>query len=333
VAGGGLLLAGCAGAPAASSRRNARVSAAPNPKAYAYAVVSVADMAQALALWSTRFGMQVVVRREGRDPALAAFWGLGPDDIIDQALLLTPGMAQGGVHLVRFRLPGPAARAGAAPTDLVPKSIDIAVRDLPARHAELSAAGYRFRSPIGRFESGGVVVHEVHLPGPDDVNLVLLEQEGKPEPVSPEGYGVAPQIVAISPDNRLDKGFLERVLGLEQTSHHRFAGPEIERTIGLPSGAGLDIRIFGDPGYGFGRLEIVQYEGVTGTDRYPRARAPARGLLSVTFFVPDIDAVLARAAALPAPVVDHGPCDTIFGVARLATTTMPAGLRIDLVQR
>ena len=250
------------------------------------------------------------------------------------------GMAQGGVHLVRFRLPGPAVREGAAATDLVPKSGDIAVRDLPARHAELAAAGYRFRSPIGRIETDGVVVDEVHLPGPDGVNLVFLEQQGKPEPVSPEGYGVAPQIVAISPDNRREKAFLEQVLGLEETSYHRFAGPEVERTIGLPAGAGLDIRIFGDPAYAYGRLEIVQYEGVTGADLYPRARPPARGLLSVTFFVPDVAAVLARAAAAAssttasfAAPVDHGVRRTIFGEARIATLTSPAGLRIDLVQR
>ncbi len=320
------------------------MSSVVNPKAYAYAVISVADMEQALALWSGRFGLRVAVRREGRDPELAAIWGLAPEDIIDQALLLTPGMAQGGVHLVRFRLPGRAVREGAAATDLVPKSVDIAVRDLPARHAELEAAGYRFRSPIGRFETDGVVVHEVHLPGPDGVNLVFLEQEGKPEPVSPEGYGVAPQIVAISPDNRREKAFFEQVLGLEETSYHRFAGPEVERTIGLPSGAGLDVRIFGDAAYAYGRLEIVQYEGVKGADLYPRARPPARGLLSVTFFVPDIAAVLARAAqissaapssaaASSAAPVDHGLRRTIFGEARIATLTTPAGLRIDLVQR
>ena len=329
----GLSLGGCAWRPSSPSKEPSAVPPTVNPKAYAYAVISVADMDQALALWSGRFGMRVAVRREGSDPGLAALWGVEAGEIIDQALMLTPGMAQGGIHLVRFRIPGPAVREGAAPTDLVPKSVDIAARDLPARYAELDAAGYRFRSPIGRFETDGIVVHEVHLPGPDGVNLVFLEQEGKPEPVSPEGYGVAPQIVATSPDNRREKAFFERVLGLDETSYHRFAGPEVERTIGLPSGAALDIRIFGDAGYGYGRLEIVQYEGAKGADLYPRARPPARGLLSVTFFVPDVDAVLARAAALPAPAVDHGIVDTVFGRARMATLTSPAGLRIDLVQR
>ncbi|MFO1426830.1 MAG: hypothetical protein U1F11_07615 [Steroidobacteraceae bacterium] len=307
-------------------------SAKINPSAYAYAVISVADMDQALGLWSSRFGMQVVTRREGTDPALARAWGIDAGEIIDQALLLTPGMAQGGIHLVRFKVPGPAVREGAATTDLVPKSIDIAAKDLPARYAELNAAGYKFRSQIGRFESHGGVVHEVHLPGPDGVNLVFLEEQDKPHPVSPQGYGVAPQLVATSPDNKREKVFYEQVMGLKETSYNRFSGPEVERTIGLPKGAALDIRIFGDPAYEYGRLEIVQYEGAKSANLYPKARPPARGLLSVTFIVPDVRAVLARAPASAAPV-DHGVIDSVFGRARLGTLTSPAGLRIDLVER
>ncbi|MBU3671491.1 MAG: VOC family protein [Sinobacteraceae bacterium] len=311
-----------------------------NPKAYAYVTLSVADMDQALGLWVQRFGMQIVVRRQGTDPGLARLWGVAADAIIDQALLLTPGMQQGGVHLVRFRMPGAAVREGASTTDLVPKSVDIAVRDISARYAELESAGYRFRSPIGRFETDGVIVDEVHLPGPDGVNLVFLEQQGKPEPVSPEGYGVAPQIVAISPDNTREKLFFETVLGLDETSYHRFAGAAVEQTIGLPAGGALDVRIFGDRGYDYGRLEIVQYEGVKSADLYPRAKAPARGLLSVTFFVTDLAAVLERAAvlqrtagAMRAAPVDHGVVSSVFGTARMATLTSPAGLRIDLLER
>jgi hypothetical protein len=326
----------------------------PNPRAYAYVVISVADMDQALGLWAGRFGMQVAVRRQGSDPALAAVWGLEERDIVDQALLLTPGRSQGGVHLVRFRLPGPAVRDGAAPTDLVPKSVDIAVHDIKSRYAELEAAGYRFRSKIGRFVTDGIVVHEVHLTGPEMVNLVFLEQEGKPEHVSPQGYGVAPQMIATTADNRAEKVFFEQVLQLAETSYHRFAGPEVERTIGLPPGGALDVRIFGDPAYDYGRLEIVQYEGVQSRDLYPRAVPPARGILAVTFFVSDVAAVLARAAALapPGPTAatatidaaaspvamrspprDHGTVDTIFGRARMATLVSPAGLVLHFVER
>lgn len=303
-----------------------------NPKALAYVVLSVTDFPAALALWESRFGMQKIVHRAGADPGLARMWGVADDEIVEQALLLTPGMKQGGVHLVRFRTPGPIIRENAAATDLVPKSVDIAVRDIATRHAELQAAGFKFRSSVGRFETHGVVVHEVHLPGPDGINLVFLEEEGNPLPVSTQGYGVAPQIVATSPDNKQEKRFYEEVMGLAETSYHRFAGPEIERTIGLPPGAGLDIRIFGDADYPYGRLEIVQYEAAQSRNLYPLAKAPARGMLSVTFEVTAIDAMLerARAAASTVAPVDHGAVETFYGKGRAASLWSPAGLRIDL---
>ena len=311
---------------------------AANPLAFAYVVISVTDLDQSLGLWQERFGLELVARRQGTDPGLAGAWGLADGEIVDQALLRTPGMEQGGVHLVRFRLPGPAVRENAAPTDLVPKSVDIATRDIQARYAELTAAGYKFRSPVGRLVTQNAVVHEVHMPGPESMNFVFVEQEGHPEPVSPKGYGVMPQMVAISPDNKLEKAFFEQVLGLKETSYNRFSGPEVERTIGLPQGAGLDIRIFGDPAYDYGRLEIVQYEGAKSADLYPRAKPPARGMLSVTYFVPDVGAILARATSANAPrmraaPVDHGVVRTIFGESRMAMLTSPAGLRIDLVER
>ena len=73
----------------------------------------------------------------------------------------------------------------------------------------------------------------------------------------------------------------------------------IEKTIGLPPGGALDIRVFGDADCVQGRLEIVQYEGAKSADLYPRARPPARGLLSVTYVVADVAAILARATPKP----------------------------------
>lgn len=300
-----------------------------HPLTFAYVVISVADMEQALGLWVDRFGMEIVTRRDGRDAALARAWGIGADDILDQALLRTPGVREGGVHLVRFRIPGPAVREDAAPTDLVPKSVDIAVRDIEARYAELSAAGYRFRSPVGRLVTqGGVEVFEVHMFGPDGLNLVFLEQPAHPEPTSDKGYGVAPQLVVVSPDNLRESSFYQSLLGLEQIAHNRFGGPSVEKTIGLPPGAQLDIRIMGDSRIDYGRIEIVQYEGAPSRDLYPRAKPPARGMLSVTYFVPELDSIVARGASLG--VRDLGSFDGVYGRGRLATVTTPAGLRLDL---
>ncbi|MGD9599108.1 MAG: VOC family protein [Steroidobacteraceae bacterium] len=301
------------------------------PLAIAWVVISVGDMKEALDLWVGHFGMEVADRREGADAELARAWGLNDDGIVDQALLLTPGQQEGGVHLVRFREPGTPVRAGAAATDLLPKSVDVAVRDIEARHAELVASGYRFRSAIGVLETGDVEVHEVHMTGHDDINIVFVEQPAHPEPVSSKGYGVAPLIVTVSPDNGAEAQFLKQMLGLDEIAHNRFGGPQVEKTIGLPPGASLDVRILGDSARAFGRIELVQYEGVTGENRYPRARAPARGQLSITYVVDDLSPWLAKRPGNRVTLLGRGA--GIYGTGRIATMTTPAGLRVDLVER
>jgi hypothetical protein len=111
-------------------------------------------------------------------------------------------------------------------------------------------------------------------------------------------------------------------------SHNRFGGPSIEKTVGLPPGAQLDIRIMGDSKIDYGRIEIVQYEGAQSRNLYPRARPPARGMLSVTYFLPELDSVIARGASLG--VRDLGFVDGVYGAGRMATASTPAGLRVDL---
>ena len=300
-----------------------------HPLAFAYVVMSVADMDQALGLWVRQIGMEIVTRRTGPDAALARAWGLDAAEIVDQALLRTPGAREGGIHLVRFRQPGPAVREGAAPTDLVPKSVDVGVRDIQARFDELTAAGYRFRSSVNRMGSQpGREFYEVHMHGPDEINIVLLEVPARPRKTNDKGYAVAVQLVMISPDNTRDAAFFKALLGIEQVSGSRISGPEIERTVGLPPGAALDIRIVGDREIGLGRVEIVQYTGAPSRDLYPRARPPARGILSVTYLVPDVAPILAAGAALG--VGDLGEVDGIYGPGRMATATTPAGLRVDV---
>lgn len=298
--------------------------------AFAYVVISVTDMDQALGLWVDRFGMQIVTRRDGHDAALARVWGLSQDAIIDQALLRTPGATQGGVHLVRFKLPGPIVREGAAPTDLVLKSVDLAVVDIQKRYDELAAAGYQFRSPVGSMQAGKVKFLEAHMSAHDGLNIVLVEIPGKHELTSAKGYGVVPQVVLTTGDNVREATFFQSLMGMSQVSSSRLAGPEVEKTIGLPPGAGLDIRILGDPKNEYGKLEIVQYEGVHSKNLYPRTQPPARGMLSVTYIVSDLGSLLSRGTTLG--IVEHGKVNCVLGSGRMASLTSPAGLRIDLLE-
>jgi hypothetical protein len=58
---------------------------------------------------------------------------------------------------------------------------------------------------------------------------------------------------------------------------------------------------------------------------------PARGLLSVTYFVPDAAPILARGAAYGAS--DLGRTATIYGAGRTLLLTSPSGLRLQIIER
>ena len=139
------------------------------------------------------------------------------------------------------------------------------------------------------------------------------------------------QVVGTNADNASERAFFEEVFRLEHLDYHLFEGPEVERMVGLPPGAKLDMHILGDPADPLGRIELVQYVGVKGTDLYPLARPPARGFLGVAFDTDDLDAVIARAHAAGRPVQQVGAASTLTGNGRRAVVTSPAGMRIEVV--
>ena len=80
----------------------------------------------------------------------------------------------------------------------------------------------------------------------------------------------------------------------------------------------------------YGKLEIVQYEGVKSNNLYPRTKPPARGMLSITYIVGDLGPLLARGATLG--IVNHGTVSSVLGAGRMASLTSPAGVRVDLLE-
>jgi len=304
------------------------------PLAVAYTVFSTGDMKASLDLWANHFGMEIVARQKGTDPELARAWGLPADGIADQALLLTPGVSRGGVHVVRFSNPGPSVRDGAAPTALLPKNFDVATDDIHARYAELKAAGYEFRSEPHLMTPS---VYEMQMTGPDDININFVGSgpEGsnlRRRKLSTKGYGPGVLMVVTSADYKADADTLQRLLGMQQIQGLHLRGPDIEKIINLPPGGGLDTRILGDPAEPYGTVQVVQYSGVLSSEnRYPRTKAPARGMLSFTYFVDDLSPWLAQAGRGEITALGKGA--GIYGPGRMATFTTPAGLRVDVVEK
>jgi catechol 2,3-dioxygenase-like lactoylglutathione lyase family enzyme len=304
----------------------------PGEGVMSHVTVGVEDLATALELWVETFGFEVRSRRSGPDEGLARLWNLHPEEIAEQAIVESAGAGGGLLHLVEFASPGEPVRRGAANFDLCPKNLDLYTRDLPQRVAELRERGHSFKSEWVEFEVEDLVVREIHMPSHDDINVVLLELLGRSYPFSAKGYAGIGALVTVVPDAEEETRFYREFLELKLKSQNLLSGEEIERMIGLPSGASLDVRILGEAESSFGQMEIVEYRGVEGRDLYPRARPPARGILMAGYEVEDLAPLRRRARAANIQVEDLGRIETLTGSGPALLARSPAGFLIQFLQ-
>ena len=302
----------------------------------AYITISVADMDVALDFWINRMGFELSRRRSGSDELMAALWGIEAHDVIDQALLTSPGASAGRVHLMQFAHPGEAVRHEAAPTDIGPKNLDINCTDMHRHVADLKSAGYSFRSEVGEYTLEGLHTREVQMPCHDDINMVFIEVLSEAEAFqtdfSPRGFAGVTSFVVVVPDTLPESQFYQQLFSLDELLHHRVSGPEIEAVVGLPKGAALELRMLGKTIEPFGRMELVSYEGIQGVNRFNRTVPFATGVISCAFIVPLLAKTVAGLEALALPAADAGRFNTVLGEADVVRTTSPAGMKIDLLQ-
>lgn len=302
--------------------------------ALAHLVVGVSDLAAALQLWVETFGFEILNRRDGPDQGLGRLWNLDPERIRAQALVGTPGFRQGRLHLVEFADPLPPVRAGAKPTDLVPKNIDIVCDEINLRHEQLSQAGHRFRSGPARYEAeedGELLeIFELLMFAHDEVNVAILQLVGRPFPFTPRGFSGVTSLVHVVPDAEAETRFFQEVLGFPLHFIHKLDGPHIERMIGLPPGGAVEMRMLGSPKQHAGRIEMAKYHGINGQNRYPLAKPPALGTLHAVLLTSGVGQVTQRANAAGVPVTEHGTVETIFAHGPAITLHTPAGLRLDI---
>ena len=322
------LLAACQGEPLPLEKD---AEPAPRLGAFSYVTVGVADLDAALQLRRDQFALQISATREGPDAALASLWDLPADSIRRQALVRTPGLSTGALHLVEFARPGAPVRDGAEVFDRLPKNLDVYARDLPARYEEMLAAGYEFRAPWTEMPApGGTSFREVQMPGHDFTNIVLLEILDTDYRHSPAGYAAIGPLIIVVGDADSETRFYADILGLEQITEDLLAGPEIERMVGLPTGAGIDFRVLGDEADPMGRIEVIEYQRTGGEDRFDRARPPATGTLHAGWQVADLAALRRHLDEHAIAYQDHGSLDTIYGVGPMISLQTPAGFRIEV---
>ena len=303
-------------------------------KAFSKVTVGVGDLDTALSLWVDTFGLQTFAERCGPDSELSRLWAIGADDIRRQALVGTPGQRAGMIHFVEFAQPDPPVRHGASAFDFCPKNLDIYVDDIGRQMGVLRQLGHEFRSENYSeiVASNGARVREIQLPAHDGVNIVLLQLVDDELDFSPRGFSGVGPVVTTVPDADREKRFYRMVLNLRKVSEELLEGPEIEQTIGLPPGCGLDFSVWGHKDAPFGRLEIISYRGATGANLFGRVTPKARGILHVSYHTNELESLIERLEAVRVPYISHGHVSTISSKGIAISFRTPAGFRIEAVQ-
>ena len=295
-------------------------------------IVGVESLSDALAFWHETLGFTIIKQQTGEDHDLATMLELATDGISAQAILGVDGQQTSSLlHLIEFKAPVKAVRHDASPTDLCPKNIDLYSKDLDAHYQLLERAGYPFRSPWQLLEvddpSGLEQVKEGQLPGHDETNIGIMELVNMPLSFTKPGFsGMGPLVTVIS-DADKEQDFYTNYLGLEVCMTHQFSGPEIEKIVGLPPGKALDMRLLGDPNSWFGRVELIQYQGMTGKDLYKKAHAPATGALHLVYKTEDFSRSLADLTAYD-DTTEVLTLDTSYYKGRILPVTTPAGFKL-----
>lgn len=318
--------------PAYSEQTTTAPEMSGKPGGWHHITVGVKDMDVALNQWTGQMGFEVRSQREGPDTGLAALWQINPDDIERQAIIGTPGADSGLVHLVQFHNPDPPVREGADVFDLVPKNLDIFAENLPDQFRNLTASGASFRTDTYSDVTtpSGNRFMEIHMLGHDDTNLVFVDTPGsKRDHYTDKGFSGVVQLVTIVPDAEQEQVFYLQALGLELHSKNYLKGPKVEKMVGLPPGTALDIRILGGSNAKFGSMEVVEYHGVEGINRYPLAKPKALGTLHVSYFLDDLAPLKQRLSVFGTAFEEHESVDTLFGSGPSISFQTPAGLRIE----
>ena len=299
-------------------------------------IVGVQNINEAIELWVNQFGLDIVSEREGIDADLSRLWQLEDDEITKQALLATPKIDVGKIHLVQFKNPSTVVRQNANATDLGPKNLDVTCLDLPSKYDELIKMGYQFRSEyVGyQIESIGADVLEVQMPGHDHTNIIFVEQLGEKIQLSKRGYGGITSLVTIVSELDEETDFFMDIFSLKEALSEDLFGEHVEKMIGLPKGGGLRLNLLeGDEIDRYGRVELVAYIGAEKQDDlYKIANPPALGTLHCVFRVEDIDNIKNKLRKRSVSFKEHGLLDLIYGKGEIISFRSPAGLRIEVQQ-
>ncbi|MEM9302663.1 MAG: VOC family protein [Pseudomonadota bacterium] len=311
----------------------------PRISGYQEVIISVADLEGwrdflvEVGGWSVRHAGTVA--RERLD-----FLSLGEAWSAEEILLGNADQARGWIRLIRFDGgPQVQVRSNAQAWD-TGGWFDFNVRtlDLDRKFAEMQARGWQAPTDPVTFEFGRFEVKEWLARGPDGVVIALIERirptlEGWDDL---EHFSRAFNATQIVSDFDAALRFYREVLGFEIYLEHegpsREPGPNV---LGLPHNLAAEVprrvAILHPDGVNEGSVEILSFEGVTGTDFSDRARAPNLGILALAFPVDDVHRLTEVLRARGATILREPTDLDVPGLGSVAAITVvgPDGAHLD----
>lgn len=285
-----------------------------------------------------------VIGSGGLDRAWLEAWNLPESAAGEYELLASPGKTVGWVRLVRFDgVDQDLIRPGAQVWDqgglfsLMVRAEDAAFV-MDAAHAR----GWSVFNQPQIFDFGGLIIKNVVVRMPDAVNLAVYSRVEPPIEGwdDLEGFSYPFNTMAMVHDIEAERVFFEEGLGFSPFWAGDYIDPaEVDTNHGLPDNLSDDIPrrtaiLHQRPGED-GRIELMQFVGLSGQDFSDRAQPPNLGILGVRLPVEDLDATLDRLSGIgfeASAGPRQGRLDP-YGAVRWAAVQSPSGIMIELFEQ
>ncbi|MGI9263261.1 MAG: VOC family protein [Woeseiaceae bacterium] len=265
---------------------------------YQEAVFNVSDIESQIQFYETVAGWELIYRGDV-DRSLSNAYGLPDNVVATEAVLANPGTERGFIRLVEYDgMEQVQMRSSAQSWD--PGGwfdVNTRVADMDAKFREFQAHDWQAVSDPIEFSFGPFVVEEWLARGPDGIVVAMIERkqpplEGWPHLKELSRLFNATQIVS---DFASAREFYTEKLGFEIYLEHSAPSPEPgPNVLGLPSNLAAEVArhvvILHPTGINEGSVELLAFEGLTGTDFATRSEPGNLGIFTLRFPVEDMEA-------------------------------------------
>lgn len=275
------------------------------------------------------------------DQAWLDIWGVAAS--AQHTLMRNPGTERGYIRLIEFEgIESDFIRPNDQPWDAGGIfDLNIRVWNMDAARMALMARGWASMSQPIEFTFGPFQVKEWIPRGPDSVRFAVSERVAPPL----EGYPLMKRMsrsfnsTMVVSDMAEARRFWEDTLGfktyLEHKAPSKEPGPNV---LGIPHNLATEIvrevYILHPDGINEGSIELLSYDGATGSDFSGRTSMPNRGIARLRFPVEGLSALLERVENAGFPVHTQGqdvPLSGV-GVVDVAVVEAPGGTMVELYE-